>query len=197
MKIQKILLQFILLTSIVSGFLFSPPHVEAFFLTDWINTVKNQFISGFAHSIITVESTITFAPEGDVNHDGVFDPGDTITFSYTVINTSQKDYPLATLLTHVPRTMVHFVHNVRGAASLSELGDTINIPNLFIGGGQRLMISFDARINYIQLADQVITTEPEVIASENAPLAKGKKNEIRIQPFNGVVPGMSQKRKNN
>lgn len=145
---------------------------------------------------MTVDSEITLASDGDVNNDGQVDAGDTVIFSYTIINENSKEFPLSVLKTNISRTRLNFIHDIRGTASLSDANGTIEIPNLFIGPNQRVMISFHARINYFQGDDQVIGTRPELIGRDGVLLLEAATREMNVRAWNqDMIPSILTRKK--
>lgn len=138
---------------------------------------------------ITVDSDITLITGGDVNNNGDIDAGDSIRFSYTITNPTKNEYPFATLETHIPRNNLNFIHNVYGAASLSDENGTITIPNLRIPPQGEVLIRFNARVNYS--SDEVsLSTEPELFTEDKKSLAKGDKKDKKAKPWKDEIPNM-------
>lgn len=123
---------------------------------------------------ITIDSKIFLAPGGDFIKNGQIDSGDTITFSYTIINRTNQEYSFGTLKTNIPRNNLHFIHNIYGTVNLSDKNKTITIPNLRISPQQKLDIKFDAVINYSPDNDLSIFTQPEYVDGNNKSIAKSK-----------------------
>lgn len=134
-------------------------------------------LSDSAKNKLTLDSKIEHAPNGDLNKDGKFNSGETVRFIYTVNNPTDKEISFATLKTNIAKENVNFIHNIKGATNLSDKNKTITIPNLRINPGEKLEISFNARINFLD-SDKIITTEPEIITSDKKSLLKSKKKEI-------------------
>jgi len=128
----------------------------------------------------TVESSIELTPDGDDNKNNEIDAGDIIRFTYTIINTTDQAYPYATLKTNVDRKQLNFIHNVSGATGLSDLDDTITIPNIRVSVQEQRVISFDARINYFQ-EDKIIATEPEFVNVDKKSIIKSLRKEIQAK----------------
>lgn len=150
-------------------FLAVAPDVGAFFWDDWISQGKKLIQPLVAPYLpptrgpVTATSDISLASGGDLNQNGQIDSGDTVTFTYVLTNPTDSEYSFATLQTKIPRDNLHFIHDIRGTASLFDRDGTIIIPNLRLGPKQKLTISFNARINYLANNDTLITTAPELI----------------------------------
>ena len=164
-------------------FLRSAPLVEAFFLEDWFNSLKKTIVPPSSQpQVFSIDSDIALAPDGDVNKNGAIDAGDIVTFAYTIKNTTDQEYAFGTLKTGIDRKQVNFIHNVKGAASLDDTEETVNFPNLRVGTSlENAIISFDARINYVQDQDILIATEPEFISSEQKSVNKATKKEVKAK----------------
>lgn len=137
---------------------------------------------------LSLQSNITFAPEGDLNKNGEFDSGESLKFSYIVDNPTDKEISFATLKTNIPRNNLNFIHDIKGTPSLSDKNRTITIPNLRINPGEKLEISFNARLNYFTDADKGISTEPEIVTSDKKSLLKSKKKEIKALKLKTKLP---------
>ena len=110
--------------------------------------------------------------------------------STQINNPTNNEFAFATLKTNIPRTSLNFIHNIQGTVNLSDKNGTITIPNLRINPGQELVISFDARINYFTETDSIISTEPEIITSDNKPLIKSDKKEIKAKAWKEKLPSL-------
>jgi len=153
---------------------------------DLLNKVKS--VVPKLNSSLTLDSQISFAEGGDVNKNGLFDGGDTLKFSYTINNPTDKEISFATLKTNIYKKYLNFIHNIYGTTNLSDNNSTITIPNLRINPGENLIISFEARVNYFYDADKNISTEPEIITSDKKSLLKSAKKEIKAKLFKGDIP---------
>lgn len=169
---------------------------HAFSLNDVVNGVKNG-IDTIKNIIIpqdknlSVTSKIDLTPNGDLDKDGKVDAGDTVRFSYTLTNKSEKKYSFATLNTNINRQQINFVHNVVGTANLNDDGKTITIPNLSLVPDQVINITFDARVNYTKNSDPLLSTEPELIDDKKQSIIKAEKYEIKVKRKSGEnIQGM-------
>lgn len=146
-----------------------------------LNGVKNIFGKEEDKNVkskdFAVESTITIVPDGDANKNNQIDAGDIVRFTYTIVNTTDKSYSYATLRTSIDRKQLNFIHSVRGATGLSDGDGTITFNNIRINSQEQRIISFDARINYFR-EDKQISTEPELVASDNKSVVKSLKKEV-------------------
>lgn len=193
MSQRKIILIFFSLF-LVSFLLITPVATYASeLIDDFINDMNNTLRAGvngvrslitpddknLKNKVLTIESAITHAPNGDVNKNGQIDAGDTITFTYTIQNNTDKKYVYATLKTNIQRDSLNFIHNVTGVTGLKDDGKTIEFPNLRVEPGMIKVISFDAKINYFTEQDPIITTEPELITEDKKSLLKSVKKQIQ------------------
>lgn len=163
----------------------------AFSLPDLLKPVEEliqqtplaQIIPG--NQQLTISSTITLAPNGDVNKNGQIDAGEAVIFTYTIQNTTDKRYTYATLKTNIPRNSLNFIHDVVGVTGLKDDGKTIDFPNLRINPGGAKVIGFSAKINYFTDKDPIISTEPELLTEDKKSIYRSSKQEIqakRISP---------------
>ena len=157
------------------------PHAGAFFLDKLFNKAITP-----DSQILTLSSTITSVD--DVNKNGLNDGGDTIRFGYTIDNPTEKEISLATLRTNIPRNYLNFIHNIQGTMNLSDVDSTVTIPNLRINPGEKLLISFDARLNYFTDVEKTIFTEPEIITSDKKSLIKSERKELKAKTWKGKTP---------
>jgi hypothetical protein len=130
---------------------------------------------------LSVSSNVALAANGDINQDSVIDGGDMVTFSYTISNNTNNDYPYSTLKTNLPRDLINYIHNVKGAYSIEDKDGSTEIPNLYIHAHQLLKISFDARVDIFTGADKGITTQPQLYDRENKKLVENSKSELGIK----------------
>lgn len=179
---------------IVTILLITPAVARASLFDDFINEMNNKLQNGadyvksfvtpaadsnVKNKALTIESAITLAPNGDVNKNGQIDAGDTITFTYTIQNNTDKKYAYATLKTNIQRDSLNFIHNVSGVTGLKDDGKTIEFPNLRIEPGMVKVISFEAKVNYFTEQDPIINTEPELVTEDKKPLLKSEKKQIQ------------------
>lgn len=163
---------------------------RASFLDNFVNGVKN-LLAGESKGL-TVESKIELASNGDLNKNGQVDAGDTIEFSYTIINPTKNSYKFAILKTNIAGKEINSIGYVQGALSLNVDKDTISIPNLNIDPNQVRKISFRAHINFNKDSDQTIGTEAELVDDKNSSIFKAEKKEITakkigVEQFNKFV----------
>lgn len=183
MKSNKFKLTLLILLLGLALFLLFSKTAHASILDD----IKSA-LSGTDKKTLTLTSNITHAPNGDLNKNGQFDSGEILKFSYVIDNPTDKEISFATLKTNIPRNNLNFIHDIKGTPSLSDKNKTITIPNLRINPGEKLEISFNARLNYFTDADKGISTEPEIITSDKKSLLKSKKKEIKAKKFKGKLP---------
>lgn len=151
--------------------------VHASVLDDLFKDIKNFINPGK----LAIDSVISLAAGGDVESNGEIDAGDTLRFSYTITNLSDKKYAFATIKTNIDRKQLNFVHNVQGSSGLTDDGKTITFPNIRLEPSQILTINFDARINYFQDSDKTISTESEFIENGKDLIAKSQKKEVNAK----------------
>lgn len=180
----------LIMLSVVLG---RAPQAGAFFLEDWLVSVKNIFTRPSPQAI-SLDAKVERKLTGDINKNNVVDGGDIVTFEYTIHNPTTKEISFATLKTNIPRKHLNYIHNIEGAMSLSDKNNTITIPNLRINPGQTLTIKFDARINYFTDSEKSITTEPEIITSDRKSLIKAKRQEIKANIWKGKLNSNIERR---
>lgn len=188
-KIKKIT---IFLGLLIIVFLFSQNISSA--NASIIDDVK-FLLSDNARGNLTLDSKITHAPNGDLNNDGKFDSGEIIKFSYTINNPTNKEFSFTTLKTNIIKGNINFVHDIKGVSSLSDKNKTITIPNLRINPGEKLEISFNARLNFFSDSDKLISTEPEIITSDKKSLLKSKRREVNARKLKNKLPSNIESRK--
>lgn len=179
--------------ALILAFFTAAPDVGAFFWDDWFGKVK-EVITG-EQLPVTIDSTISLAPLGDINKNGQIDAGDTVTFSYTLTNTSNTEYAFVTLVTNIDRNQLHFIHNVRGSASLTDRGGTINIPNIRLGPLQTVSIQFDSRVNFNPSKDVVLATQPELLNSDRTVIGRSQRKEKKALKWLGELPSLILRKK--
>lgn len=129
---------------------------------------------------VSVTASVVLAENGDLNKDKIIEAGDTVTYSYTISNTSNSVYEFATLDTHIDHSHINFIHNIKGASSLSEKRDSIVIPNLFVGAIQTVNVSFDARVN-IDTGDTSLTTAPQLLTKDRKSIAQDISHNVKTK----------------
>src|SRR5256885_10718471 len=117
---------------IASAFFIKATPAQAFSLGDIFDNIKNVFNSSSNQHTLTVSSKVALVPGGDLNHNRQIDAGDTIRFSYTIANTTDKTYKSVTLNTNVDTKEINGITNTQGVLSLDEGKDTVTIPNLTV-----------------------------------------------------------------
>lgn len=188
-KIKKITISFSLLV-LVFLFFQNAPKANA----SIIDNIK-FLLSDSAKNKISLDSKISHAPQGDLNNDGMFDSGEIIKFVYIINNPTNKEVSFATLKTNIAKGNINFIHDIKGTSSLSDKNKTIIIPNLRINPGEKLEISFNARLNYFNDSDKLISTEPEIITSDKKSLLKSKRKEVNAKKFKNKLPSSTESRK--
>ena len=159
-------------------------------ILSWLSTATKASLQS-----VTIQSNIAFASGGDLENNGQFDAGDTITFSYAITNTTKRTFSRNTLKTNVPRDRLNFIHDVRGVASISDRNGILEIPNLRLDAHQELVVSFSARINYFSGADLAIWTQPELVAHDGASLGGAIRKEMNVRSWKNEVFPSSVKNK--
>ncbi len=160
-------------------FLISSSKANALSFNDIINGAKS-FVLGGEKKELKIDSNIALAPQGDVDKNGQIDAGDIVRFSYTITNTTDKQYTFGTLKTNIDRKQFNFFHNLRGTTNLVDDNKTINIVNVRLNFGETLIISFDARTLY-RKDDTSIDTEAEFIDSNKNSIVKSVKIEKLVK----------------
>lgn len=177
-KAVKILSKIPFLLFVVLLLLITPAVAKASLFDDFINEMNNKLQGGADRvKVLSIESVIALAPDGDVDKNNEIDSGDIVRFSFVLTNTTDKVYSYATLKTNINRKQLNFIHSLRGATGLTDDKDTIEFRNIRIGPNEQRTISFDARVNYSE-EDKIISSEPEFISSDSKPAGKFQKKEI-------------------
>src|SRR5260221_91096 len=98
--------------SLIFFFFFAVSSVKAFSFDDIVKSIQQVFKppAKTPPPALSVDSKISLAEDGDVNKNGQIDAGDTVRFSYTVTNTTDKDQTFATLKTNINRKQLNFIH---------------------------------------------------------------------------------------
>lgn len=191
----KILSKIPILFLVVLLLLITPAVAKASLFDDFINEMNNKLQGGadrvkdlvtpeannVKDKVLTIDSAITLAPDGDVNKNGQIDAGDTITFTYNIQNNTDKKYAYATLKTNIQRDSLNYIRNVSGVTGLKDDGKTIEFPNLRVEPGMVKEINFDATVNYFTELDPIISTEPELVSEDKQFLLKSAKKEIEVK----------------
>lgn len=181
MNRNKIILP-VIVSLLVSGLFFvHAKPASALTFEDVVDNVKNFFIPkedlNVKNKEFNLESSISLAPEGDVNNNKDIDAGDIVRFKYVITNNTDADYDSANLKTNTERKQLNYIHNVNGATGLNDKGEFIEIPNVNVSSKGEVVISFDARINYYQ-EDEVLSTQPEFLDKNKKSVVKTLKKEI-------------------
>lgn len=181
--------QFFLLFCSVFFFLQAVHPAYASIFDDLVNKFKKN-VSPSSQGYLSMTSNITLARGGDFNKNGQIDAGDIVTFVYSITNTTKQEYRFGSIKTNIDRKKINFIHNLKGITSLKDTGNSIEIPNLRVTSSlDPMLISFDARINYIQDQDLFITTEAEVLSNDRRSITKSLKKEIKAKRIDvGKIP---------
>ena len=187
---RKTLISTLVFCIVLVGFLVKAPQAGAFFLDDFLNsfTQKAQPIP----QKLSLDSSITLAPDGDINKNGQIDGGDSLKFTYKLQNNTAVAYSFTSLSTNIPRDKIHFIHNVTGATSVNDSGKTITFPNLRINPGQTLEVSFEARVNYDPKTDVTIFTNPELKGSDNKLIINSARKELKVKKWATTMSGVTK-----
>ena len=143
---------------------------------------------------ITLDSSISLTPDGDVNKNNEIDGGDIVRFTFILSNTTDKRFLYSTLYTGVDKKQLNFIHNIYGTTGLDEEEGVIILSNIRMESESVKTISFDARVNYSN-EEQVLIVEPQLIDTDKKPLARSVKKEVtakRNMPDN--LPGVITKK---
>ncbi len=186
----KIFLIFALLSTLY--FSIAPTPVSASLFEDFLNEMNSKLRDGVEgvkdfvapkkeNKTLTLDTEIKLAEGGDVNKNGQIDAGDTITFTYTIQNLTDRKYTYANLKTNVQRNHLNSIDLVEGVTGLKDDGKTIEFPNLRIEPGSIRLISFMGRVNYFTDQDPLITTEPELESEDKQSIVKSGKQQILVK----------------
>ncbi len=152
------------------------PSVRAVNSNDILDQVKGVFKKETPKELV-INSNISLAPSGDANNNNAIDAGDIVRFTYTITNTTDKNYSYVTLNTNINRNDLNFIHSLRGATGLSDTDGKIKLRNIRINSNEQRVLSFDARINYSR-EDKDISTEPEFITEDQKLILKSDKKSV-------------------
>jgi hypothetical protein len=182
-KMSSVIL-IICLTFLLASFLVTP-KAHAFSLGNVIKDITGIFTS--STPAVTVTSQIALAPNGDINHNGQISAGDTITYSYTIINTTNTSYKFVTLRTNIDTKVLNNISNVQGTVSLDQNNNTITIPNISLDKNQVRKISLDAQINFDDANDHHITTQPVLVDQNGKTVATGTTQSITATKMDTTI----------
>lgn len=140
---------------------------------------------------VFVEGKIELVSDGDQNQNGEVDAGDTVTLIFTITNSSQAEYPFATLLTGLNYDLVYDLWNVRGAASLANDNGTVTFPNVWVAANSRLTISVEATVKYFTAGQEHLGVSPQLVDRESRPIGarlETERSERQVKPWAGELP---------
>ncbi len=169
-KLKTLLPIFFLI--MVSLFVFLPVFPKNSIMYTMVESVRNMVSHGIDNikslfakeeKVLSIDSSIGLAPDGDIDKNNIVDSGDTIRFQYVLSNTTENDYSWLTLDTNIDRKLINYIHNGYGAINLEDSGKTITFRHVKIPRGQTTTIRFDARVNHSIKKDLEIITEPKLI----------------------------------
>lgn len=110
---KRIYLSVALLFFVAILFFISPKPAHASFFGNIINSVKNIFHIGGANTL-SLTSSISLAPNGDLNKNGKIDAGDTLRFTYVIKNQKANTYKFTTLNTNIDTRQFNSFRNLQG-----------------------------------------------------------------------------------
>jgi hypothetical protein len=173
------------------GFFTVVKPAHAFSFADIITGAKT-FLLGGEKKELKVESKIELVDDGDLNKNGQIDAGDTIKYSFTITNTSDKTYSFGKLNTNVITTEINSLSNIKGVVSIDDSKKTIVIPNITVNPNQVRKISFEAKPNLYKDSDKTLSSEAEYVDEKNTPVFTSEKKEILVkkvddETFNKLV----------
>lgn len=146
-------LKIVLILALLVFLPFSASIAQALTFDDLIESGKKLLGSektpkGVDDSKIEITSDIQLTENGDLNNNGEMDGGDTVRFSFVLSNGTDKPYPFSKLKTNIRRDAIHFIHNVQGVTGIDNT--TLELPNIYVLPNSKQMISFDAKLNFIE-----------------------------------------------
>jgi hypothetical protein len=144
-------------------------------LNDIVSGVKNMFASS---KQLLITSQISLAPNGDMNKNGQIDSGDTIKFTYIIINPTSDVYNFYTFKTNIDTKDLNSINNVQGVFGLDDRNNTVTFPNFTIQPNQVRKVNFDARINFDKISDHAISTQPVFVDQNNSKIIDDSKHEV-------------------
>ncbi len=151
-------LKIVLILALLVFLSFSASIAQALTFDDLIESGKKLLGSektpkGVDDSKIEITSDIQLTEKGDLNNNGEMDGGDTVRFSFVLSNGTDKPYPFSKLKTNIRRDAIHFIHNVQGVTGIDNT--TLELPNIYVLPNSKQVISFDAKLNFIEEEDNL------------------------------------------
>ena len=143
-------------------------------------TSKVKSASAISEKWLSVDSKIELIPSEDLNHNGVADGGDGVKFTYSISNPTDGSYQFATLKTGLDSSSLNYIHDMVGITGVDTQKQTINIPNIHLGSGQSLTISFEAVANF-DTQDKDLVTTPELFAKNGTSLVKSRTTKMHVK----------------
>jgi hypothetical protein len=108
-----------------------------------------------------------------------------VMFTFKIYNDTARSYHDLTLATEVRKDNLAYVHDIKGAASMSQAESGMMFPNLNLSPNQELTISFVAQVKYATGKGSKITSLASLRDSSGTLLAKDKQKE---RALSGVTP---------
>lgn len=147
------------------------------------------FVSGFPtisaqspEGGVFVEGKIELAPGGDLNSNNAVDAGDTVALTFRIRNLTDTEYPFATLQTGVDSAMLYDIWNLSGAASLSEVNNTISFPNLRLPAHSKQFVTVEGTLKYFTEGQHQLILTPQLLDRHGSPLGTVIPNDHAIRP---------------
>jgi hypothetical protein len=128
---------------------------------------------------VRLSATLGLADGGDKNNNSTIDGGDMIKATYTLVNATTKPLNDFSLNTRVAKENLNFIHNLQGATGFVEKDGQIVFANIAVAPLATVTVSFEARVNWLD-AEASLSTEPELLTSDNKSLSKAEKITKKI-----------------
>jgi hypothetical protein len=161
----------------ITVFAFSASSARASFWGDIINGVRSVFSSP-TNDKPSITSDISLVSNGDLNHNGKIDSGDTVKFSYTITNPTKNNYQFADFRTNINGKVLNEINAVQGVASLRDDKGILDIPNFSLLANQVRKVSFEAKVNFSEDKDISLSTQPELFDRNVREIVLGEKKEV-------------------
>lgn len=147
------------------------------------------FVSGFPtisaqspEGGVFVEGKIELAPGGDLNSNNAVDAGDTVALTFRIRNLTDNEYSFATLQTGVDSAMLYDIWNLSGAASLSEVNNTISFPNLRLPANSKQFVTVEGTLKHFTEGQHQLILAPQLLDRNGSPFGTVIPNDHAIRP---------------
>jgi hypothetical protein len=181
MQNHKKLLPIALILGIIAFVAIPPTHASAFSFGELFNNVKNFIAAPFIKHELTIDQKIELAPGGDMTKNGQIDSGDTVKYTFTIANKTDKTYKSVNFNTNVSVGNLNTINNITGTVSLDTSKNIVVIPNLTFTPNQYRIISFEAKVNFFKDKDKSLSAESELVDENKKSIHKEAKKSIVVK----------------